>query len=228
MTSNIYLHIDDTLIDLSTPMIHFYEPKYQVEGIHELWNTLSNFWFILVGLQLLRRGSPVALPLIIVGICSGMFHASGTLFWEAMDEMSILVLVHVILMNTGDPRLRCDLWVTVPFLCYGLAIYFRKFWIFYLILSFPTLMAVFILREEAIRYDKYRMFNDMITCFTIGKFFWYLEQLPTIRPDHGYEYFWFGHSLWHFFAALAIGHAGLIIDLSRPTGISKAGKTKNE
>lgn len=205
--------MSNTTHDWTTPMIHFYEPKYRVKGIHEFCNTISNFWFILIGFQLLRKRSPIAVPLILIGICSTIFHATGTLFWEAMDELSILNLIHSILASLGDPRWRTELWATVPYLLYGVAIYYRQFWIFYLILSVPTGVAVFLLREQAIYYRKYYMFSDMIGCFLIGKLFWYLEQMSYLWPGNGY--FWMGHSIWHFCSALTIGHAAHIIELER-------------
>lgn len=190
----------------NTPMIHFYEPKYQVEHIHEFWNTISNFSFILIGEELRRKKSPVGIPLILVGICSTMFHATGTLFWEATDELSILVLIHVILFNSGCHKLKPNYrLIFTPFLLYGLAVYYRKFWIFYLILTVPVLMSVVQLREQAIKYNKYEFFENMIYCFLAGKFFWYLEQ---------FGYFWFGHSIWHIYSAIAVGFAGKIINLS--------------
>ena len=200
------------IVDWTTPMIHFYEPKYQVEGIHELWNTLSNFWFILVGLQLLRRKSPIAEYVILVGICSGMFHGTGTLFWEAADELSILVLVYAMGISL-KPNLKLKPIDSIPFLLYGLAIYFHKFWIFYLILTVPVLGTLIHLEEQATQYNKYHMFSDMMMWFLIGKVFWYAEQFSYLYP--GNNYLWLGHSIWHFCSAFAMGHAGLIIDLSR-------------
>jgi hypothetical protein len=218
----MYLTINNVVIDLTTPLIRFYEPKYTVEGIYELWNTVSNFWYLIVGFQLLRRKSPIAVPVIMVGIFSGMFHGTGILFWEIMDELSILVLVYFILFNAGESRLEPGPLDIITFLLYFMGLYYKSFWVFYLILSALTLVALVKLKEKNYLYGE-GIFHDMIILFAIGKFFWYLEQMG---------YMWFGHSIWHFCSAFAIGHAGKIINYQRkplsPATARKEGNKKRE
>jgi len=180
-----------------TPLIHFHEPKYDVfPFVHEFWNTVSNIFYIIVGVNLVKKKNPLGVQIVYVGIFSAMFHASGLLVYEICDEMSILIMTHSILEKTKYK----NWWFVYPVYIFG--IYCRDFRIFYFILTIMSIVAVIELKRISTNNGRNDYFYNMLYFFMTAKIFWFAEH---------YQQHWYGHMFWHMFSAISLGYAGLII-----------------
>jgi hypothetical protein len=193
--------------------IRFGEPKYAWSPwVFEFFNTLSSLFYVVVALGFRVPGRPVRaheLALILVGLSSALFHATGRRWAQLADEFSMIAWTWAVLQSMDDhaPRRlplmsRLLALVTVSLMSFY-AVHGHFLW-FFVVFSLHVLRLVRgLMSLELSPWDK----ASCLLIFGAAMVFWALEQLD---PN-----FWVGHVGWHACSAVAAGLLHLCMELDR-------------
>ena len=156
-------------------------------------NTYTNIFYILVGIYILsqRRFPIFGIASIILGICSGLYHASVIYPTQLADIYSMNFLLAIIASKQLNTSIN---YLVILF-----------FFITYLFIKFgveqqaSTGLLILIMIFTAPKYNK-KFYSSILLLF-VGFFFSFLDLKGLIgKPEDFIQ----GHSLWHFFSAMAI------------------------
>jgi Ceramidase len=176
--------------------------------------TWSNVGFFLVGWLILRRarGRPfrpsllLGLIMILTGVGSTLFHATGTFFGEALDlgsmylQSSLFIALNARRLWRWQPRPTAALFaaILVPSLALLLAIRTLGVPLFIAqVVLFVALELRLLLRYGSGRYGP---LWAAVGAFALSYASWWLDKLGIVCNPR--NHILTGHSVWHFLGAL--------------------------
>ena len=193
-----------------------YTDKYSYStNIAELTNTYSNFVFVFIGLlSIYEFNQPLFrkcnMALLILGIGSGIFHATDTYLGQILDElpMSILTYYYIsIACHIQRWRFPRVIYIGLATLCWSLYITYRIYTIFLSLFAIQLLLPVLIIIFYTNKTSSQKRYLRAAGLFAIiAKSCWFYErylhatfQCPTIINEPTY----YLHSYWHIGIAIA-------------------------
>lgn len=179
-------------------------------------NSWSNIGFFIVGILIHRLASRegqshlkmIGISSVLVGIGSGMFHISGTFFFEVFDLLGMFMIGALLfclnLQRLGAYSNRLVTMIYVAICSGSLALMF--IWRASGIATFSTLITLACLTELLLhlRRDEISYKYLMYTCglFTLSVVIWGLDLSKTLCIPN--NHILTGHAVWHLLNALAI------------------------
>lgn len=199
--------------------VHFGEPKYEFSShVAEMGNTLTSLCYVEAVLRTCYRETRLPrvheLALMLVGVTSALFHASGRRWAQLMDEGSMLLWTSSVLwsVNRFTPRLRCAtalLWIVYLFqghfgwffllFTFHVLTLLRTIWSLKLTSRLPPVELECCLGSWTYEADGPGMCSAVFGLATLS---WVAEQL--------YPKFFLGHMFWH---CLSAGAACMVHDI---------------
>ena len=186
---------------LSDSTIKFCEPDYETNiYIAEYYNTISAFFYIIIGIFVIRIDKNIAFSLFLLGITTGIFHMTMRKYGQVADEISMLILVFRIFQRIKK-----------------ISIYYL-----YLILSIYTIsndyFIIFMLGFTGLLF--YLYYNVLV----LNKYKYTIQKLNNVRTSFylimaasicwiidicfcNYITILNFHSIWHILTALVIWYA---------------------
>jgi hypothetical protein len=181
-------------------------------------NSISNLSFVICGIMLLRkeklntRFNPfhiMGLAAILIGITSGVYHASMTFFWQFFDVSSMFMLI-LLAVNFNLLRLgwiksqHFSLTYIISLLTsMGLMLFFQGKsgeWIFAVEVSLSIFLEYLIFRQK--KSVDFKSLFQAIGIFLLAFLIWTGDiQGWWCDPDNHYLQ---GHAIWHILNAVAI------------------------
>ena len=178
-------------------------------------NTWSNIGYIIVGVyiyRLAKRTEPalglIGVSSIIVGIGSGLFHASGTFMFEFLDLLGMFLISGLLVVYNLQRLLNLtSLQIyTVYSVMTTLSLVGMLIWrpggipIFAAQITLAmTLELLLHLRRDTVTYKE---FGKLVGTFTVSFGFWAADMSGAwCDPDN---HFINGHAIWHLLDAIAI------------------------
>lgn len=180
--------------------------------------TWSNIGFVIAGILILRacqREKTNHLRVmgwvgIILGICSGLFHATGTFWGEYLDVGSMILFTTVgFAYNLRrwfgfDHRRMLAVYLGTVGLCLTLMLIIRPIGIplFGILFATAALVELRLYFKFPARRPDYTYFKAMTATFLIVWSVWWLDILKIVCNPHNH---WFnGHAFWHLGCALCL------------------------
>jgi len=179
-------------------------------------NTWSNIGFIIVGLFIYRQAKKVSqdgllligISSVILGIGSGLFHASSTFFFEVFDLLGMFMISGILLcfnlqrLSGISNRATTGIYIILNAASLALMLIWHPSGI----ATFAVQLAVALTLELLlhIRRDEvsYRHFIHMVGFFVLSFIFWGLDISKTVCDPHNHIIN--GHAIWHLLNAGAI------------------------
>jgi dihydroceramidase len=194
--------------------IDFCEPPYAVSHyIREMHNTISSLVFVMLGLWGLLRDladapgdvTALSLGLVVVGVGSMAFHATGTFAGEFADEAAIVLLC--LCMNYSILCRRCHprRLFTRPFCCVTLMVigllvlYAWTRWVYIFLFLMVGLVGWVVGQCRCL--SKGRRQKRPMVCMYVAYASWLTEQMiprSLCKMYHGL------HAVWHVWAAVGL------------------------
>ena len=184
--------------------IIFCENKYLYsQYISEYTNTISNILYIVLPILLLNKHPEkyyLIIQAILIGLASGIFHATSRYYGEILDESFILLFIlssHLYLKT----HLNIILFGTI-ILLYIFYLGFNHFILFHVCLFIACTYLIYRLYNDE-RISKI-LLNKAVFYLLLGKSAWIYEQyIVTVNPNSCNQLY-FLHSVWHIFSAISV------------------------
>lgn len=195
------------------------QPYAQSEYIAEFWNTWSNLAFVAVGLRHVLWGSEHGCGwwLVLVGIGSACFHATGRFMAQLLDELPMIGFVAHALLSLAPmdarmarPAVRAMVYAisATTLVAYVLAHDYEVF-----IIGFSILVVLIqerLLRSAALRYSRTFAWQGF-WLLVAARGAWELEHRFCAR----WPVLAWGHVAWHVLSALSCDRSLMAISISR-------------
>lgn len=200
---------------------------HQCEWIVAPAETWSNLPYFFVGFFLLIQGWRATkaktgrlnsvsfrfgIYAVLIGICSGLFHASHTFFFETLDlaamfllgiEMILQALKRLQWLKGRSPTVFALVFYTGAVFTLGGAEGAERLWIF-------TAMMVIVVALEGLFFVQnrrlgetpldYSPFIQSLAIFAVAYAFWFVDYEHILcNPD---QHYWSGHAVWHVLNSL--------------------------
>lgn len=197
--------------------IHFCEREL-CAWVTQPANTWTNIGFVLVGLHLLRRarllpeervlGRLFGVSSIVLGIGSGLFHASGTFAFEVLDLLGMFLISGLMLVlnlrrwrGWGARRIYAT-YVGLVAASVALLLAWRPGGIAIFTAQVTLAMLVEIAQRFRGERAEVRFFFGLVVTFSISLAVWALDLKGIVcDPDN---HWLSGHGVWHLLNAAAI------------------------
>ncbi len=179
-------------------------------------NTWSNIGFVIVGILIYRRAQAmkqggltlIGISSVLVGVGSGMFHASSTFLFEVFDLLGMFMISGILLCFnlqrlTGiSNRINTAIYLALNAASAALMLIWHPSGI----ATFAVQIAIALTLELLlhIRRDEisYRPFLYVTGIFTLSFLIWGLDISKMVCDPH--NHILTGHAVWHLLNAAAI------------------------
>jgi len=179
-------------------------------------NTWSNIGFLIIGVLIYRQSKAmnqsgpavIGISSIILGIGSGMFHASSTFFFEVFDLLGMFMISGILLcFNLQRLTGISNRSTTLTYISLNAAsVAIMLIWHPSGIATFAVQIAIALTFEILlhIRRDEisYRYFIYMLATFVASFTFWGLDISKILCDPHNHIIT--GHAIWHLLNAVVI------------------------
>ena len=186
----------------------FCEDKYDhVYWIAEYYNSLSSFYYIIIGLIFLNtRVSHLGKTLILVGIGAFLLHMTLRYYAQMLDESAMIILSFDAVRHVKP---RVSRWLIFPILIFYVLFHNYFLYFFILFAAFQIYIAHIGLKMTKPKsYAKWFLIGYIIL-FSLGTICWLADQF-LCQYVKSYQM----HAWWHLLTSLAIG-LGLLVFLDQ-------------
>lgn len=176
---------------MNPPLIEYCEPKYAVtEYVYEFTNTLSNFPFLILALQMKGIYKYFMLSLFIG---SSLFHGiKPTFYIELLDEVPMLFCLDTLIFRVREENITKIFFYTLNIIIIMLYAYFRSYHIFTNYFTFKILYIISITPPS-------KFCHLSVIFLLFARLVWSIEQNFCYYDNKLYIL----HSFWHFLSAMS-------------------------